>query len=416
MFKAIWKNKNNNTVINNYIALLLIQGANFILPLITLPYLVRTLGSEKYGLVMIAQSLAIFFTIIVDFGFNISATREVSIVRKNKKKLSQLYWNVFFVKFCLIVVTFSLLLLLTLFVNRFKIEPIVYLLSFGLVIGQAIFPTWFFQGIERMFIITIIHVIAKVIFTLGIFIFVLSPNDYEYVPLFNGGGFILSGLLGFLISLKYVNYVKPNFYKIKLLIKESFALFTSNFAVSLYTSGNTFILGVFWGDTIAGVYASMEKLVIALKSIYIPIYQAIFPRLSAKPKETIYLFIKKMKLPITISGLLISLLILIAAKPILGFVFNDNLIERYSEVFQILGFIALFSSLNMLYVSLLFPAIKAYKVRMFSMVSGGIFNLTFSLLVVKFYGIYGIAASAVISEMVILILAVYFFNRNFKNA
>jgi O-antigen/teichoic acid export membrane protein len=69
----------------------------------------------------------------------------------------------------------------------------------------------------------------------------------------------------------------------------------------------------------------------------------------------------------------------------------------------------------MLYVSLLFPAIKAYKARMFSMVSGGIFNLIFSLLVVKFYGIYGVAISAVISEIVILILAVYFFNRNLRN-
>ena len=70
-------NKEKKIIVKNYIALLFIQGANFILPLIILPYLVRVLGSEKFGLVMIAQSVAIFLTIIVDFGFNISATKEV---------------------------------------------------------------------------------------------------------------------------------------------------------------------------------------------------------------------------------------------------------------------------------------------------------------------------------------------------
>ena len=69
-------NKEKKIIVKNYVALLFIQGANFILPLIILPYLVRVLGSEKYGLVMIAQSVALFLTIVVDFGFNISATND----------------------------------------------------------------------------------------------------------------------------------------------------------------------------------------------------------------------------------------------------------------------------------------------------------------------------------------------------
>ena len=80
-------NKEKKIIVKNYIALLFIQGANFILPLIILPYLVRVLGSEKFGLVMIAQSVAIFLTIIVDFGFNISATKEVASLKNDKEKL-----------------------------------------------------------------------------------------------------------------------------------------------------------------------------------------------------------------------------------------------------------------------------------------------------------------------------------------
>ncbi len=403
------------TVLKNYIALLLIQGTNFILPLITLPYLVRTLGVEKYGLVMIAQSLAVFFTIVVDFGFNISATREVSLLKENKKKLSQLYWNVFFVKIALLLISFFLLLFLTISIHKFKADPMIYLLSFLVVVGQAFFPTWFFQGIEKMKVITIIHVLAKIIFTVSIFVFVLSPQDYKYVPISNGLGFILTGFAGFLFSLKYVNFVTPSIRQTREFFKESSSIFVSNFAVSLYTSSNTFVLGMFGGDVIAGVYASSEKLVIALKSIYTPLYQAIFPNLARKPKGKIIEFVNRFKKIIGLSGLILSLFIFFFAKEILKIVYNDDLITSYSTVFKIVGFVILFSSLNMLYLSLLYTALKAYKERMKILVSGGVFSIVLSLFLVKKYSIYGIAISAVTIELFLLIFAITLFEKKLKN-
>ena len=118
-------NKEKKIIVKNYVALLFIQGANFILPLIILPYLVRVLGSEKYGLVMIAQSVALFLTIVVDFGFNISATKEVASIKNDKEKLSQFYWNIVFIKFVLIIVTFIIILVMTYFIDKFKLDPLV---------------------------------------------------------------------------------------------------------------------------------------------------------------------------------------------------------------------------------------------------------------------------------------------------
>ena len=71
------KDKEKKVVAQNFLSLVLLQGANYILPLLILPYLVRVLGAEKFGLVMFAQSFAIFLTVFVDFGFNISGTREI---------------------------------------------------------------------------------------------------------------------------------------------------------------------------------------------------------------------------------------------------------------------------------------------------------------------------------------------------
>jgi len=404
-------NKEKKIIVKNYLALLFIQGANFILPLIILPYLVRVLGSEKFGLVMIAQSVALFLTIIVDFGFNISATKEVAYLKNDKEKLSQFYWNIVFVKLILIIITFIILLGMTFFINKFKLDPLVYLFSFGLVLGQAIFPTWFFQGIEKMQVITFVTVGAKLFFTLSLFFVVFSPDDYLYVPIFNGLGFVISGLFGFIFSLQYVKFISPKLLQIKDIIKNSSSLFFSNLAVSFYTSSNVIILGFFAGDSIAGIYSSMEKLILAIKSIYTPVYQAIFPNLSTKPNKKVRIFIDKIRIPIGILGAVISTIIFFESKTILNFAFNDALITSYSIVFQFLGLISLFSSLNMLYVTLYFPSINKYKIRMKILISGGFFNLIVALVFVQFFTIYGVAFSAITTELFILILAIIFYKK-----
>ena len=139
----------NQIVFKNYLYLLVIQGSNVLLPLISFPYLVRVLGTTNYGIVMMAHSLSIFLGIIVDFGFNISATREVAVLKDDKKMLSKYYTNILFIKTFLILISFTILLFIVTFVYKINVYKEVYLLSFGVVIGQALFPTWFFISLIK---------------------------------------------------------------------------------------------------------------------------------------------------------------------------------------------------------------------------------------------------------------------------
>lgn len=406
-----WKDKIKGTVFKNYIYLLMIQGANFILPLITIPYLVRTLGINKFGIVMVAQSFAILLTIITEFGLDMSATRQVALIKNDKKKVSQYFFDVFFLKMFLVIVAFIILAFFIFYVDKFSREYLVYFFSFGMVFGQALFPAFFFRGIEEMRIITIINVLAKVIFTISVFIIIKTPGDYYYVPILNGLGFILSGCLGFILSLKYVSFMKPIFNEAISIAKESFSLFLSNLAVSFYTKINTLIVGIFISDSVAGVYSSMEKLVVATKSIYIPLYQALFPNIVVKDKITIVSIINKMKYYMGALGAIISFLIFLFAVDILNLIYNDEMITSYYVIFQILGLIGFLSSLNMLFVSLFFPAVKAFNQRLKILSMGGIFNIILVITLVQYYSIYGVAISATISELFILIVAYYLYKR-----
>ncbi len=405
------KDKIKGTVFKNYLYLLMIQGANFILPLITIPYLVRTLGINKFGIVMVAQSFAILLTIITEFGLDLSATRQVALIKNDKKKVSQYFFDVFFLKMVLVIIAFIILAFFIFFVDKFSREYLVYFFSFGMVFGQAIFPAFFFRGIEEMRIITIINVLAKVIFTISVFVIIKNQEDYHYVPILNGLGFILSGFLGFIFSLKYVSLKKPIFNKTISIAKESFSLFLSNMAVSFYTNINTLIVGVFISDTLAGVYSSMEKLVVATKSMYVPLYQALFPNLVVKDKKTIVSIINKMKYYMGGFGVIISCIIFLFAADILKLIYNDELITSYYIIFQILGLIGFLSSLNMLYVSLFFPAIKAFNQRLKILSMGGVFNVILVITLVQYYSIYGVAISATVSELFILIVAFYLYRK-----
>ena len=90
------KDKIKGTVFKNYLYLLMIQGANFILPLITLPYLVRTLGVNKFGIVMVAHSFAILLTIVTEFGLDMSATRQVALLKMTKRRFLNIFLMFFF--------------------------------------------------------------------------------------------------------------------------------------------------------------------------------------------------------------------------------------------------------------------------------------------------------------------------------
>ena len=414
MIKKFLQDKEKKVLANNYLSLLVLQAANYLLPLLILPFLVRVLGTDKFGLVMFAQSLAVFLTVFVDFGFNLSGTREISLARDDKNKLSELFNAIMIVKLLLIVVAFGILYIIVNVFTRFSIDKDVYLLSFGIVIGQALFPVWFFQGIEKMKFVTLVNISAKLIFTLLVFILIRAESDYIYVPVYNSLGFIIAGLLGFMLCFKYVNFVLPSYSLIKRLVYESSSLFVSNFATTLYTSSNVFILGLFTGNSIVGVYSSMEKLILAVKNVYVPLYQAMYPWLSKQTNEIKVLKIKKMAPFVLASGILITLIILLFGKLILNIIYDDNLIESYVIIFKILSFIAIFSGLNMLYNALYFPAIKKYKLRMNIMVVGGIVNLLLSLFLVKIYGIYGTAISVTFTEFFLLLLGYHYFKKNSK--
>ena len=398
-------------IATNYFSLSVLQIANYILPLLILPYLVRILGTEKFGLIMFAQAFATILTVFVDFGFNLSGTREVSVARNEREKLSKIFSAIMTIKAGLICLAFFILFIIVKVFTRFSADADVYFLSFGVVIGQALFPVWFFQGIEKMKIVALINILAKIIFTVLVFVLVNEESDYILVPVFNSLGFIVAGALGLLLSFKYVQFKFPSLKLMNQLLFESSSLFISNFATMLYTYGNVFILGIFTGNTIVGVYSSMEKLILAIKNVFTPLYQALYPWLIKQTDKKKIEVIKILNPIVLVVGALITFSIVLFGKTFLSIIYNDSLITNNANIFKILSIISIFSALSMLYNTLFFPSVKKYKTRMLILVSAGLFNLVLSLILVPQFGIVGTTYTFVTTEFLLLILGWFYFKK-----
>jgi polysaccharide transporter, PST family len=216
VFKRYNMNKEITTVKNNFISLSVIQLLNMFLPLLILPFLVRKLGLENFGLLIFSQALIAYFTLIVDYGFNISATREITMHKDDNIYISKIFYSVFFIKIFLLLFSIILISIIIFSFDIFEENYLLYYISFSMIIGQMLFPVWYFQGIENMKMIAILNVIIKSIYTIMIFSFITSSQDLLYVASFNSLSFIIVGIIAFYMAQKNLKLVPLDFKYIKL--------------------------------------------------------------------------------------------------------------------------------------------------------------------------------------------------------
>lgn len=312
--KSLTNTEDKKRLLSNFFSLSVLQGANYILPLITLPYLVRVLGTEYFGLLAFAAATVMYFQILTDYGFNLTATREISLHRDNKAKVTEIFSSVMSIKIILMFVSFLLLIILVFSFEKFSKDALVYFLTFGIVVGQVLFPVWFFQGMERMKYITYLNILSKVIFTIAIFVFVKEQSDFYLVPLLTSVGFLVAGICSlYLVKKEFgVRFELQNVDTIKYHLVEGWHVFVSRFYVSLYTTTNVILLGLFTNNTAVGYYSIADKIVVAIGGLFEPANQTVYPYLARKHKENFNQFVQLLKkisfifLAISFSFLIIS--------------------------------------------------------------------------------------------------------------
>lgn len=283
----------NKILAQNFSYLTTLQFFNLAIPLITYPYLIRVLGKDIYGLVAFAQAIISYLLIFVNFGFNISATKEISFHRDNISKLSEIISSVLQIKFILFILSLIILISIVFIVPQAKDYKMLFLLSISACLYDIIFPVWYFQGIEQMKYITYITLLGRLTFLSLIFPLVQGPNDYLFVPIVYGFGYFICGLVAlYIIFFKHkINFQLQPILILKKYFIDSIPIFVSNISMNLMTSTNKVICGTFLGMEEVAYYDLAEKITSILKMPQIILSQTLFPKIAKKMNIQ---FIKKL--------------------------------------------------------------------------------------------------------------------------
>lgn len=421
MFEKL-KNIGNDrkTLIENLTSLFVLQGANYLLPLITLPYLLRTLGPEKYGLIIFSQAIIQYFIMVTEYGFNLSATREISINRQDKKKVSEIFSTVFVIKFILMILSLFVLTLIIYSFDRFRSDALVYYATFGMVIGNVLFPVWYFQGIEKMKFITVLNLISKVVYTILLFLLVKNQSDFILVPLINSTGMIFAGCLSLLIiSDKFsVKIALPPLNSIKFHLKEGWYVFISTISISLYTVTNTFLLGMYTSNEVVGYYAAAEKVVQAFQNILVPISQTIYPHINniaQQSKQRAIRFIKKSAILVGCFSLFISVAIFTFSKTIIIILFGETYTESII-ILKILAFLPFIIAMSNIFGTQTLLVFNFKRIFSISIIVPAVIHVALIFWLIPYFGMVALASMTVITETLvtsIMVIGITVLHRSF---
>ncbi len=395
---------NRKRLLSNFFALSIIQGTNFLLPILVMPYVIKRIGTDGFGIVAIAQVVMMFFISISDYGFNLTATRDVSLNRDNAGIISRIFSMVLTTRLLLCAVLFILLLGVMSLVPGLRSYLLLYTLAFTTVIGQSLLMNWLFQGIERMKFVTFISLLARFIFVLLVLCFIKTKADNIYFIFFTGLGNVIAGLASIAVAMRllHIKWIPPTFSEIRLELINGWHITVSNLSVSSYMYVNVLILRLFTSDTVVGYYSIAEKIITAVRQILSVYFQAIYPQLclmALTGRREVLQFLKVYYLPFLGAVFAGCCILLLFSQQLVG-IFIDNHQYIPALFLRIMSFVPFIICLNIPSFQLLMAHHeKKQLLRIFG--GGTCINLILNLFLVRIWGPLGTCYVIIITETLI---------------
>ncbi|MDD6641843.1 MAG: flippase [Bacteroidales bacterium] len=261
--------------------LMILQGLNYLAPLLVWPYLMTVLGAEQFGCISFAIAANQYLMIIVDFGFNFSSTKGIALAKGNQESINRLFSETLVAKLLLLAGAFVLLLVIVA-IPKFRIYAQTSLILFSMVVCSALTCVWLFQGLGKIRIVSIINCVSKIAILPLTFVLVRASDDTLVAAYILGGVYVVSAILSLLLVRlqRLARLVAITWSGIKAILKDSFPIFVSNAASSIYAMLFVVILGYFALPDEVGKYAAAEKLMrMACYAVWLPVSQAFFPKI-----------------------------------------------------------------------------------------------------------------------------------------
>jgi len=313
-----------NKLIYNFFSLGAVQAISSLIQLIVIPHVISKIGVEGFGVVAVAQVVMFYLAVFTDYGFSQTATRDIALCKDDQKKVSEIFFRVYFSRLFLCSVAFIVLLALVLFIPFFRDHLFLYMMAFAFVLGQSLLTSWFFQGLERMHFIAVATLIGRVLFAVLVFLFIRNKDDDFLFLFFLGIGNIVAGLISIVTAFRIckLQFTKPSRADIRKELKDGWQIALSHLSNSTCHYANIFILRFFATDLVVGYYSIAERIFFTVKQVFVVFSQTVYPgvcQLVQQGKEKAIYFLSKTYTTFLLAVIVGSLVLFIFSPQVLYF-------------------------------------------------------------------------------------------------
>jgi PST family polysaccharide transporter len=404
-----------NKLSYNFFSLSIVQVINSMLQLLVIPYVIRIIGADGFGVVAVAQVVMFYLSVFTEYGFSQTATREIALNRADKTKVSRIYFRVLFSKIILCGFAFVLLLILLATIPFFRAHALLYLMGFVFVAGQSVLATWFFQGIEKMEFIAFATLIARILFVLFVFLFIKNKSDDFLFLFFLGIGNFIAGIISIFLALRIfkLKYLKPSLADIVQELKEGWHITVTNLSNNTCQYANVFILRIFTNDLLVGYYSIAERIFFTIKQMLGIFSQSIYPRVCqlvqnvrltgsfGQGKRQVISFFRQIYIPffgLVIAGVIV---LFVFSRQILSF-FMGNDYGNAVFLLHIFLIVSIAACLN-IPATLVLLALDRKKNYFRIYTLAAVLNIVINIILVNFFNAAGTVIAVLITELFIMV-------------
>lgn len=300
-----------------------LQGANYLLPLFVWPYLMVVLGAEQFGVYSFGLSLAQYLMLLVDFGFNLTASKQIALAQSNTEETNRLFSATLCAKLLLLALSGLLALAISL-LPMYRIYRTVVWITWLMVVGNSFSLFWLFQGKGKVRLVSIVNTALKLLILPLTFVLVKTSADVNIAAWIQVAVFVGAGIVTVTLAyrMRLARLVRVRWKDVKSQLRNSWSVFLSNAATSTYTALFVVILAYMVSADEVGKYAAAEKIVrCACYLIWVPVSQAYFPRISKLSVENRgegLRLVRKLTLILAIVLTLAGVALVVGAEPLVA--------------------------------------------------------------------------------------------------
>ena len=404
-------------LLKNIFSLGTVQLVNYVFPLITVPYVSRIIGPESYGIINYATAFIAYFTLLIGYGFDLTATRKIARNPDDNVYVSRVFSQIVNARILLFLISVLFFLICILVVEPLRNNIYVTLIIFVSTISVVLVPQYIYQGKQQLSIFAFLNFLKGLISTILVFVLIKTRSDYVILPAIN----VMVGLLGSVLLLIYAcRKFNLTYQWVKMkdtfrLLYDEKVIFISTVVISLYTTTNTVVLGLFVPAAEVGYFTiSLSLLNVISSVISSPFSSAIFPYVGnafANNREAGLEVIRKI-LPLISYLTLFAGIVLFVFAPLIIHVFYGNQFHNAVISFRIMVFTPFVISMSNVFGIQTMLNLNMDKTFFKATATASIIGLLLNIFMSKFFGYLGTAWNTIIIETFVTVYMYYLIRKN----